>query len=1247
MRQNALPALTVLLLLAAFSLAQNSNANRRPSTADQMIKQILDLPAPTQNIRPPVARDASPTRPAEFYEFKNIPPDDAPIEDLLDYWRSSYNQPNETSRIDRQPSIPVAERILEYCSTHPEKLNEYLRILPVAPEIASSVKAIYDQTSTRELLERPYMMVQVKMWLTHNTTYFINDLLREVGRVKDENNYVSNENQFALRSLARVDWDSALPIVERLESDAGQPYSQTLAKWVRYQYAVSSGDESDIERYRRALQQIVENRDAPWAQRDLAMDSLVAVGDWKGRDAWYLSLFDDPTLLTIQENGYTGLSTMMTASPPDKFTDQMLKLLRSGSVTARSGAARNLITDFNGDTKVLSELLPWLTDPAWAKSSRNNERGAFIGQLGRFSIPESIPGLISVVMNEPEQRSIAAAALESYKDPRANSAFRFALAQEDTREGRAPLISGLAACGGFSDDEQLSALEAYVTLISTEEGQEKYSKFANQYTQGYGEDEGDDEGEMSIAPEPGKPGAPPEEKEDVLPLPISIGAFVAEQTEPSEGVVIRAIDRLNTLRATNPVVADMLAEVMQKWKGRAIYIELLRRLKSGEAGIGDILRILADRSDIRKKVPNEVGLLLGSGGITRGIGACILEDPLQYTDILGKDDVEAAAALLGCARELRATLPLQTVAGFLSSKNALLPLAAERYLEMDDSVEARTMVLARHAGEARVLGARVSFVPDGAKNFTISGELNELHQSVNGLPVSSKDLSAMEKFEVGLRDEIRKDPNLVAVFALVNDAKDGSKVIRVFTNKIELTYYEDDARYWTKNLDQKEYENFVRFVTSSGVDRLSGLSSICYGCPSTEFIMFTKEGGRRVYFPTAIWAQAGIAGMEKVAKLNSNFDDLRKGTSELHYRFAENLNGLEVLWTNPKQRASAVWKKGADLRFLVEDEDVRASILSELSRKERDDMIAVASDDVTEEKRREIYEQQQKRRTTSSQSHYSWRRLDGQSISQPPEAAYLYDPAQLSQLGSIDPSPRAWQVRSGGSEIRTSKEYSEEPGLFRVSSSGQATRIRDGAYMTPIVTGDGRWAIVTKLPEGDENNQTTVVRVDLNTRRELKIGIAPAEDVHAVAFIASLNKVLVYSGPVKERRSAYSQTYEDHDRESAKGNDAPRAAEYFLVDPVNGAAQLVKGEFEPLEQQTYRPLQSTATIGEFWAAIHDEKTNSTRIGRYSDRTFSFKPLLTLASIRLDSMDIWVDEAYGKLYFTYNGHLLRLPLIQQK
>src|SRR6185503_18359923 len=108
--------------------------------------------------------------------------------------------------------------------------------------------------------------------------------------------------------------------------------------------ALEEEDSSDTAKYRGELKKIVEDKTAGYKARDLAMDALVLGGDFEGRDDWYISLLSDETLLELQENGYTGLTTLVRYMPDarEKWIPLMTKLLGGNNRTLRTAAARNL-----------------------------------------------------------------------------------------------------------------------------------------------------------------------------------------------------------------------------------------------------------------------------------------------------------------------------------------------------------------------------------------------------------------------------------------------------------------------------------------------------------------------------------------------------------------------------------------------------------------------------------------------------------------------------------------------------------------------------------------------------------------------------------------------------------------------------------------------------------------------------------------------------------------------------------------
>ncbi len=1179
----------ISLFLTSTLLAQTTNRT--------VLQDLLDLPAP------PPASSTEETKikeyPPAFYDKKNVPPDDAPIEELLAYW-AQQNSLYGNITYNIKPSETVARRILEECEKNPEIITEYLKILPANSPTVDLVKRFFDDESLAEKYEE-HWRGQLKNWLKYNSNFYSSVLLNKAQQVKDEREYVTNQEE--LLALGKVDWEVAKPIVERLYNDQTQPVSSTLAKWVLYQHALDEANNSDADKYRGELKAIVEDRKASPGKRDLAMDALMQTDEWDGRDDWYLSLLADETLFELKINNsvYTGLTTLIRRSSPDKWIPQMTKLVGSRNRAVHRAAVRNLAELLGENRKdVVIALLPWLANPKWADEV-SRERIRLVQSLVAVDVPESVPGLIQVVMNEDESfRSMAAQALAKYKNPQAIPALNLALSKEKVEGYRTNLIAALVACGGVSDDEQMLALEAYATTISTPEGLEKIQEIN---VNGY-------------------------EPETLLPVQLSIGRFLSEQTEPSDGLVSRAIERLKILRKTKPATAEVLSDIMQKWQGRVIFLEMLKQIGGGKATAETVVNALAKREMLREKLAIELSAMRGKTGLPRGIAAAISEDQSEMSSILAQTDAEAQIAMFAGARLVRASLPVREVGAFLKSADKQLALAAERYLEAEDSVEARTLVLAIHAGEAKILGARNAFVVNEKKSFN-AALLSELFESVGAFYFGDENFSDIKEQEEKLRAEAVENPDLQSIFAILPNEESGQKIVRVYRDKIVFTHYEDAARYWERTLSAKEYENFYRFLVDSKIDSLSRIEGDCQECPGGEFVMFSRGGGRRIFYRGNYETESPIDELEKF------YESFKTGEGILHYRLSDKIKGLEVLLANKNYTARAIWKNGDDFRILVEDKIEEERITAELDEKDEIEN-AVEIDEEDYVKKQEILTVQRKRREAVKYDHYAWRKIEngklGAIVAAPPDANL--SPEKINEIeggeGYEEERENIAANRTRVGDVEIYAGYVEERGLWKLTESTAPSLIKAGWYFRPLGSADGKWIIAGK---GDETfaQPPSVARINLQTGKEYKINLPPADKFYPVAVVPSQNKILLYRA-----KAEYSRI---------KNNPSPSAPEYYLLDAATGATQIVKGEFRPLVEKTSRPLKPTGNPNEFWAALYNEKTKATEIGRYETKTFSFKPTLQIPEINLSSADVLIDEKDAKIYFVYQGHLLALPFLK--
>jgi hypothetical protein len=131
--------LLLLIGLACYGPAHISVAQTRRVDSAEVLKALLAFPAPTpRHAATPNATEET-ERPADFYDEKKVPPDDAPIEDLIDYWRrwaDEFDRPDLTDT--------VRKRLFEACLANPKMLPKFLRVVPDNNATTAKIKELYD-----------------------------------------------------------------------------------------------------------------------------------------------------------------------------------------------------------------------------------------------------------------------------------------------------------------------------------------------------------------------------------------------------------------------------------------------------------------------------------------------------------------------------------------------------------------------------------------------------------------------------------------------------------------------------------------------------------------------------------------------------------------------------------------------------------------------------------------------------------------------------------------------------------------------------------------------------------------------------------------------------------------------------------------------------------------------------------------------------------------------------------------------
>jgi hypothetical protein len=155
-----------------------------------------------------------------------------------------------------------------------------------------------------------------------------------------------------------------------------------------------------------------------------------------------------------------------------------------------------------------------------------------------------------------------------------------------------------------------------------------------------------------------------------------------------------------------------------------------------------------------------------------------------------------------------------------------LTLAAERYLESEDSPAARQLVQDLRPGEVRILGAREHFDPG-----------HDTYEQLND-------------WEKRLREEIRAKDGPEEVYALLSAGywgNAGQLIIRMRRGEANLSVHGAEKQPSVRSLGAAELERLRAVVADNRIDNLPPLNILAADGIQYESVHLTKNGGRRVF----------------------------------------------------------------------------------------------------------------------------------------------------------------------------------------------------------------------------------------------------------------------------------------------------------------------------------------------------------------------------------------------------------------
>ena len=163
---SAVVLCVALLIVGLFFFMPSAGAE------DNVLASLLNLPAPPPpNPLFPITQGE---RDEKFYDKKNPPKDNAPIEDLIAYWKFQ-NQFDPKFAYTIKPSEKSLDRLLKEIEKKPESLSEMLRVLPEGKETAEFIKRLYDNEVSKRDFDASWR-AEVKKWLTYRSNYFVEEL---------------------------------------------------------------------------------------------------------------------------------------------------------------------------------------------------------------------------------------------------------------------------------------------------------------------------------------------------------------------------------------------------------------------------------------------------------------------------------------------------------------------------------------------------------------------------------------------------------------------------------------------------------------------------------------------------------------------------------------------------------------------------------------------------------------------------------------------------------------------------------------------------------------------------------------------------------------------------------------------------------------------------------------------------------------------------------------------------------------
>lgn len=1149
-----------IFLLVAASAAVSSAQPATAGREDTAISELLSYSVPAEDWQEHLKkRKQAGWVPPPLPTL--APPDTASIDDLVSHWRTDA----DTGTNPGEPSAAVRERLLALCEKSPRWFEMLAGRFSSSQEgVVPRLQKLHDSLASAAAAQDEEALAtlpRVRRWLMTEAGLFRDELTAEATRYFTAPDDTGLEAAFD--GLLKLEPEAARQLL--LRQAAAEPPLARCTALLRL-HAMQNAPQGP---WREGLQTLVTSRDVPATIRARALKRLGET-EWPGKVEWVMLLFDDADLGLVQKGKYDKEEPLaqLVKPAPDLWVPKISSLVGNSNRTVHDNAVRCLVQFERADA--LRPLLPWLSDPTWALDEEHNGRRDLLYALAKVNLPESIPGLLWALDHDSEYKLMAAvSALVHYHAIQAVPALRKAIERETNLNHRKSLTEDLLQLEGVPLDEQALAVEKHTAIVATKEGREALQDEWMSSSLG---------GNKSIIK--------PEER-----LLVTTGLVIGESPSFQTDVLAKAlIRRLIELRQVKKLdLAEALEARVSLWPTPSSTELLAERLRAGRVNA----RWLWHLFSVNTLPTAALGVVRDLPPNTDAVVAVLLRDETHMRRVLEGSSQEAQAMLLACARLRRASLPLDVVAHLLDSKHILCARAAERYLEAEDSPQARATLQGRFKGEARILGARMSHDP-GHYSY---GSLDDIQNT--------------------LRKQVLAAKGTLEIHALLSSGywgDVGQVWVEIENEKATLVNDQGSGRHRTRALTAAELAEFRSYLSLHRIDDLPPLTLPVDDGIQYEYVHLTAEGGRRVFMNNPGTYSGGLRGhgsrfapgQAEESDVNDSvyvclvklFEKLMedKSTMKVAYRAATPIPGLKILIPLEQKRIGAVMAHHGVLMVNTGGRD---------DEKQR---WMVAMEDVTQ----------------SQGNEQTW---DGPDLSLP-NGGFSKDFQSYDHLVKAP-----WLTATSGGHVRSAVRNKDNvPGLWLCREKQEPELIVKGSFAWPITSLDGQWIVAARMLGESWAEPNDMVRIHVATREIIPLQLAPADDFSSITRLPHSGKILVSR----------------HRDESAPGIEpqaGPDKAEHHLLDPATGELQRVRGEFAPLHDETWRPLQPTSEPGIVWASITTlERGNiqGVALGRYDLRTFSFTKVMDVPHWHVSSMDFWVDEK-TRTVFLAHGDLLSFPL----